>query len=365
MPVLKWKLGEQTAIKPLSAMQKSQLLPVAELQDRPVNWETDEYSKSWDDHIDAVVKKTVTHWGKSLEIGFDQNLTSDDGLVSGPGTVWAYLFNQLWGAGVQAVPVLSSRASAAGVAAIVAASKSAGRTRYILRYRLAPPVEDVPAPMISPAEVTKWLKTVQKATGVPASELDVAFDCGHVGQWDLTERAPWVADVIAAINAAASWRRIFLVSGGFPKNLAGVPKGTHQILRHDWALFRTASPLIHSKGCEARFGDYAISHIDPFDADPRLLKMSANLRYTQADQWFILKAGSVQDKGFGQYRDLCKLLVGLPIYLGKKFSHGDKNYNDIAVGAVEGPGNATHWRRDSTNHHVHVVLRQLTGGTLP
>jgi Beta protein len=361
MPVFKWKLGEQTATKSLSATQKAQLLPIAELQDRPYDWGTEEYSKSWDEHIDAVAKKTAEHWGKAHEIGFDQELTMDDELESNTDTTWQYLFRKLWSAGVRAVPVLSSRASKEAIDQIVAASKAHGRSRYILRYRVHAVDEE-----ITPASLVAWFKTMLNTTGVPASDVDVVFDCDDfVSQWNLAATAPLATSLLAEVSAAASWRRVFLLSGGFPVNLAGIPKGTHQLPRHDWTFFKLVSPLAQTNGCKVLFGDYAVSHVDPFNEDPRVLKMTANLRYTHADHWHVLKGASVKDKGFDQYRDLCKLLVNLPIYLGAPFSHGDKNYNDIADDVVPGPGNATHWRRDATNHHIHVVLRQLTTGKLP
>lgn len=361
MPVLKWKLGEQTATKPLSSTQKAQLLPIAELQDRPYQWDLKEYSKSWDDHIDAVAKNTAQHWGNAHEIGFDQELTSDDALESNGGSTWQYLFHKLWAAGVQAVPVISSRADKDEINQIVAVSKAHTRSRYILRYRAQTVDEE-----ITPASLTGWFMAMLSATGVPASHVDVVVDCADfVSKWNLAKRAPHVASLFAAVGAAAPWRRVFLLSGGFPVNLAGIPKGTHQLPRHDWSFFKLVSPLAQAKGRKVLFGDYAVSHVNPFNEDPRLLKMTANLRYTYVNHWHVLKGASVKDKGFEQYRDLCKLLVNLPIYLGAAFSHGDKNYNDIADDVVSGPGNATHWRRDATNHHIHVVLRQLTTGLLP
>ncbi len=45
--------------------------------------------------------------------------------------------------------------------------------------------------------------------------------------------------------------------------------------------------------------------------------------------------------------------------MGASFSPGDNNYELKATDPTATPGNATTWRRDATNHHIHVVLDQL------
>ena len=354
VPVLKWKRGEQSAVQPLSATQKASVLPIAELQDRPFDWARDKYTKTWDKHIRDVVKATVKHWGNKHEIAFDQPLTSADELAESAGTVWAFLFAELWAANVQAIPVISSYAGPKVISALMAASTAAKRGRWVLRY-----VIDVDNPTPDPADVASWfLRTVTKIKGQPA-EVDVVLDIGFVTDTELAVQASRNASILKAVLSAKKWRSVVLVAGAFPVNLAGVPKGTHQIPRTDWALFLATRRDSTLEGESLIYGDYGISHVTAFDEDPRLLKMSANLRYTHWDKWFVIKGKSVKDFGFDQYRDICKVLVSLSIYLKAAFSHGDQNYSEIATNPATGPGNATHWRRDATNHHIHVVLHQV------
>jgi len=354
VPVLKWKLGEQSAVQPLSATQKASVFPIAELQDRPFDWANNKYTKTWDKHIRDVVKATAKHWGNKHEIAFDQPLTSDDELADSVGTVWEFLFAELWAAKVQAVPVISSYAGTKEIAALMAASTAAKRGRWVLRY-----VIDVDDPTPAPADVANWfVSTAAKIKAQPA-EVDAVLDAAFVTDADLAAQTTRNAAILQAIFSAKTWRNVVLAAGAFPVNLAGVPKGTHQIPRADWALFLATRQSAALKGEKLVYGDYGISHVTAFDEDPRLLKMSANLRYTHWDKWFVIKGKSVKDFGFGQYRDICKVLVLLPIYMKAAFSHGDQNYSDVAANPATGPGNATHWRRDATNHHIHVVLHQV------
>ncbi len=354
VPVLKWKLGEQSAVQPLSAPQKTSILPIAELQDRPFDWAKDKYSKTWDKHIRDVVKATVKHWGTQHEIAFDQPLTSADELVESAGTVWEFFFAELWSANVQAIPVISSYASTQEIAALMTASTAANRRRWVLRY-----VIDIDNPTPAPADVAKWFLSTATLLKTTPAEIDAVLDVAFVTDAELTAQVTRYAAILQAIFGANTWRNVVLAAGAFPVNLAGIPKGTHQIPRTDWALFLATRLDSALEGKNLIYGDYGISHVATFDEDPRLLKMSANLRYTHWDKWFVIKGKSVKDFGFDQYRDICKVLVLLPIYLKATFSHGDQNYSAVAANPSTGPGNATHWRRDATNHHIHVVLHQV------
>lgn len=355
-PILKWKLGEQTAVRPLSALQKGSLLPIAELAARPYDWEHKINKKSWDQHIEAVARATARYWSKKHEIAFDQTLTDRDFLEENAGTVWEFLFETLWGHGVSAVPVVSSRSSSAAINALVKVASRHGKTRWTLRWVLDAKSEDA---YPSAAAIAAWFSATLALLKVAPDQVDAVLDCGYVGDWAAKSKAPTVSSWLAAVALVAPWRRRVLACGAFPENLAGVPKGTHQIPRVDWELFSLVRTSTAAKGIPFAYGDYAVSYVKPFEEDPRLLRMSANLRYTEWDRWYVLKGQNVRDHGFDQYNDLCKLLVNLPFYKGAPFSHGDQTYSDLATGVLPGPGNATHWRRDATNHHLHVVLHQL------
>ncbi len=354
MPALKWKQGEQRAVKPLVASQRAAMLPIVEVQDRPYDWDEKRYTKSWDKYIDDVVKATVSHWGTAHEVGVDQLIDDNDVLSSYAGTPWEYLFSSLWAAGVKAVPVVSRRASASETAALLSASRDQKNTRWILRYGV-----DEDESMPSPAKVEAWFRNARAALGAAHASTTAVLDLGHVGDDGKKPAAKAVAELLETIAAQGSWRHLALLCGAFPKNLAGVPKGTKQITRLDWALYGRVRALAQQAGLSVHFGDYGVSHVEPFDGDPRKMVMSANLRYTHWDYWHVLKARSVRDHGHEQYRDLCKLLILLPIYMQPGFSHGDASFETVATSSKAGPGNATSWRRDATNHHLHVVLHQL------
>jgi len=353
VPALKWKQGEHFAVRPLPSAQKTRLLPIAEVPDRPYDWEKERYKKSWDKHLDDAARATSTNWGTTHEIAVDQQIADGETLSGKPGTPWEYLFQSMWAAGVKAVPVLSTLASGSQQAALTKVAKSHKKGRWVLRFR-ADPHGHVP----TTAQAMSWFSNAVAAVGARHEHVDAVLDLGHI----TVDPKTLVASTAAVLNAVAQlgkWRQLTLLSGAFPVNLAGIQKGTRQIARLDWDLYKRVTARSELEGVDLAFGDYGITHVDAFEEDPRRLRMSANLRYTHWKNWQVLKGKNTRDYGFIQYKDLCGMLVGLPIFLGATFSEGDANYEKLATDPSVGPGSPMHWRRDATNHHIHLVLHQL------
>lgn len=351
MPILKWKQGEHGAVKTLLAGQKVYVMPIAEIQDRLFDWKEGVYKKPWDEVLDEVAVKTRNAWGRSHEIAVDLS----NKLPHLPATAWRRLFSKLWKEGVKAVPVITPSTDPAELNSLKTVSTASDNRRWMLRYTIDPGAVVLP----TPAAVASWFRSNVTLIGQPHKEMDAVIDLGHVGGWDSQAVAAAVAAIIEEVSKLGPWRHCTLASGAFPKNLAGLAKGAHQIPRDDWALFLAVRPLAAKNGRVPLFSDYGVNHIDSFEGDPRLLRMSANIRYTDWQHWSVFKAGAVQVFGYDQYVDLCKVLTALPVFMGAPFSTGDANYEQKAIDPAATPGNATTWRRDATNHHIHVVLHQL------
>ena len=106
------------------------------------------------------------------------------------------------------------------------------------------------------------------------------------------------------------------------------------------------------------FGDYAISHPQPREVDPRIIQRSAAIRYTADDSFLLVKGRSVRLHGSEQHHELAAILVGRPEYHGEDFSAGDRYIAQSARREI-GPGNATTWRRAGTSQHLAFVTSQL------
>jgi hypothetical protein len=114
------------------------------------------------------------------------------------------------------------------------------------------------------------------------------------------------------------------------------------------------------------FGDYNADSPEHLDADPRVLRPAASIRYTSNDYWLIVRGRALRGPnaaGFGQYSQLAAELVARPEFRGRAFSAGDAKIDDCAH-QIGGTGNLTTWRFVAVNHHLAHVLDSIatTGG---
>lgn len=157
------------------------------------------------------------------------------------------------------------------------------------------------------------------------------------------------------------WRRVIIAASSFPEDLSDVDASSVTMLpRREWLLWESLrrKPKQLPRG-NLICADYPIAHPVPREIDPRMMRMSASIRYTTALGWLVVKGRNVRQFGFEQYFELASLLASRPEYSGPGFSWGDGYIAQCAAG-TSGPGNATTWRKVSTNHHVSLVVDQLS-----
>jgi hypothetical protein len=132
-----------------------------------------------------------------------------------------------------------------------------------------------------------------------------------------------------------------------------------RIPRADWEVWRAlAIDRADELPRRPAFADYAVQHPEPEEIDPRLMRMSAAVRYATPNDWLILKKKNVRDHGFDQFHDISAELAQRSEFRGADFSGGDRAIQDCAD-RKGGPGNATTWRWIATNHHIEMVVDQI------
>ena len=108
------------------------------------------------------------------------------------------------------------------------------------------------------------------------------------------------------------------------------------------------------------YGDYSIAHPEIVEIDPRVMSMSASIRYSSTSQWVIIKGESIKIGGFKQFPILSNKLTSIPEYSGKDFSWGDEQIYNYANATDNKSGNATTWRSIGNNHHFTLVTNQIS-----
>jgi hypothetical protein len=176
---------------------------------------------------------------------------------------------------------------------------------------------------------------------------------------------PRQADVNSIISMAQAlprireWRSFTIAATSFPENLTGLPPSESSLIdRTEWRLWLDLSRCRRELPRRPTFGDYAISHPEPAEVDPRVMRPSASIRYTTDEAWLVLKGRNLRDNGFSQFHKVCTELIRCPEFSGADFSWGDGYIYDCAHQRT-GPGNLTTWRKVGTSHHLGFAVRQL------
>lgn len=351
MPVLLGRLGEYSALKELKDTEKLRLTPLIEVPPVPWDFSNDQPAAPVREHVSGTADKIAEYWGGrrcmvDLPWLTQERLDDDSHAVE-------LVFRECRSEDVAAVPVTGPSRVRSYQEAVRSIVRTDARGVCI---RVEP--DDLDNPFTLDAELQELLQFLN----VERSDCDLVIDfkglSGPAGPLVLA-----VSSLLGVLGSLNEWRTLTWAGTAFPENLAGVPSGTVQeITRVEWDVWSTlanrrAAPRIPS------FGDYCIAYPEPAEIDPRLMRMSANLRYTARapyGTWLILKGRNVRDHGFEQFYSLCRLLVQRPEFDGEGKGAGwADDYIEKCARQEVGPGNATTWRRVGTNRHINAVLADL------
>lgn len=91
------------------------------------------------------------------------------------------------------------------------------------------------------------------------------------------------------------------------------------------------------------FGDYAVAHPDPArgDVDPRVMNISAGLRYTIDGEWLVARGGLFKGTdgrslGGAAAIPVAQMIASAPEFCGQDYSAGDAWIDQTARGATNG-----------------------------
>jgi hypothetical protein len=203
------------------------------------------------------------------------------------------------------------------------------------------------------SEIERVLDTIR----IARSNTDLLLDLRALTPDNRRINARDAVVLMSRIVNLDHWRTFTIAATSFPENLTGLPPSDCSFIpRLEWDLWR--SVLAKRPRRLPTFGDYGISHPEPSEVDPRVMRPSASVRYTANGSWLVLKGRNLRDHGYEQFHDVCGDLIEREEYTGRRFSWGDEYIADCADRLV-GTGNLTTWRKVGTSHHLAFVLREL------
>jgi hypothetical protein len=196
-------------------------------------------------------------------------------------------------------------------------------------------------------------------------EVDMILDLGAVDSLVIEGISALTREFLLEVPDHAKWRT-FTVSGcAFPLSMGGVKANSHQFAeRSEWIAWRDG-PLRNQRSLSRvpTFSDCAIQHPKGVEGfDPRIMPMSASIRYTLPESWLLIKGKSqrvtpLKEQFPGLARQLARGALRRQ-FAGKEHCSGCASVRAAAEGASK-LGSPAVWRRLGTIHHITVVAEAL------
>jgi hypothetical protein len=347
VPILKARAAECDAVGVLPPEQKAALTPLFELM--PIPWDVaeDRATANGDEHVESAVTTLRRAWGAGRPMLVDLLwLGAEARLIDGRDPM-ALLLERAAETGLRVVPVTGLDRDAAYQGAVRDGRRDDG---IALRLTSADLIQ---------VTVRESLVTLLETLGVSHADVDVIVDLKDLNRAAVDFSVMGGLGVIAAVPDVSSWRSLTLAGSAFPETLGEMePSSETRIARAEWSVWSE----LRQRGLPRTpaFADYAIAHPNPPTAvDPRLLRVSAQLRYTREDDWLVFKGRNIRDYGNDQFILICEKLVASGEFRGAEFSWGDSYIAERASGADRRPGNPRTWRKVGTSHHIATVVSQI------
>lgn len=349
VPVLPAKRGELTALRDSAPAVRSAIRPLIEVPPLKWDWEEGTEAETLDEQIaslSGILPKSLLGLSFFLDL---PNLPDVAQLQSGAHAA-GRLITLCRAVGVPVIPVTGPDRNTAYRDAVKASIDAHG---VMLRIR------GTDLGGIVAGSLSHQLNHL----GVTAEHVDLLIDLGRI-----EHDAPVVTLGVLTLLRSPQvtelpWRSITVASGAFPESMSAFSGvGAWMAPRLDRKVWTDVCSQLRADERIPWFGDYAVQVPDPESVDPRVMRMSANIRYTSTNDWLVLKGRTVSGKNaqasYDEFRALCSQLVVNPLYCGDAFSPGDRYIRECADG-VESPGNAETWRRNGTSHHLAYVVHEL------
>jgi hypothetical protein len=326
------------------------LTPLVEIPPIPWDYDGQQPAKTIDQHLIKVGQKIDRAGGSGRRIFVDLLWIPDSERMIDGGHPLTHVFESLRTRHVEAVPVVSL---VRGDEYLLACRTIVDQDNRGVSVRLQR--ED----FVDFDDVGSAVERILGTVGATVQNADLILDLRALTPDDRNLGIDAVINLVNRLPRLREWRTFTIAATSFPQNLTGLPPSDSSLIpRQEWILW---VELARGRNRIARiptFGDYAISHPEPAEVDPRVMRPSASIRYTCDPAWLVLKARNLRDHGYGQFHEMCRVLVRRAEYSGRQFSWGDQYIDDCAAERV-GTGNLTTWRKVGTSHHLASVVHQL------
>lgn len=349
VPILKGKAAEYLSLQMLHSDIKSLLTPLIEIPPIPWDFENEKPSRTIDDHVANIASKIQSSWSEGRPLFLDLSMIAEEETMKDGRTPLSYVLDQARQLNIRLIPVFRLDSSRRTIESLAQAVSKDG-LGACLRV-LGEDFDD--------EDQQREIGHLISQLGLDYSQTDLILDFGEVTEEHVQNLVRSVRVIAQIIPNLEDWRTFTFAGSAFPINLARFAAGkVSKISRSELEIWES---LVSNPSRIKRlpsFADYAIAHPSLEEIDPRVMRMSANLRYTTDRYWLILRGRDVRRYGYEQFHALCHTLTLHAEYSGPSYSWGDVRIEKCAKKEV-GPGNATTWRQIGTTHHLTLVAQQI------
>lgn len=218
----------------------------------------------------------------------------------------------------------------------------------------------IPVPLNVGMQLSTIIQEISSHT--QGIEIDLFLNAGIV--WEQHANiinSAYTTILSQLVSLRAEINNFIICLTSFPENVSGIPSAkTATFQRFDIQIFTSLHAHFNQIKHRIHYSDYGVTKYTESDIDFSRLRnpILPKIKYTTDNLYFIMK-GSNNPRI--TYIDLAKALVSTPYYnkYGATFCYGD---NEIALKAqgTNGIGNNTNWVAYCCNHHLAVVLEQLS-----
>ena len=348
VPIITWKKGERDALNELPKESKSSIAPCIVIPPIDIDFETKEPKKNFTEHV-AKLAEQVNESLSEVEFFYLDSHNLQDQLIDEEKCPTTYIIDLLKSDDVKHfIPVID-------------------KTDYEnidLIKRINTECENGICLRVTDEDFLEFpdlLTIFTDEYNIDPKNLHIIFDIGLISKSNFNALAMGTAATISVIHDLNQFGSVVLASTSFDSTRV-TTDSIEYIDRFEIRLYNLIVNRYKWMKDILWYGDYGIDVASDFLFDPRMMQVSANIRYSTETQYVFLKGHSIRKEKMGtQILRLCKNLVAMTdIFMGNDFSWGDNRIYEIATKMTEKRGNATTWRSIGTNHHIQLSISMLS-----
>jgi hypothetical protein len=341
VPVLKVKRGEKKALSLVLPVLRARISPLLEIVERKPDKPGTVAA-----HLDNAFKGLAASVSSYARCFLDAREIAPDGPAAA-----LEVFRRATSAGIVFTPVTGILRTADVAAAL-------GHQQHGLALRLT-------REEFESGNLNRSLQAFMKQHGLTPEGTDLIIDLGAVDEMIVDGVAALTAAFLSDVPDHPRWRTFTVSACAFPMSMGVVLRHSHnRVERAEWLAWR--DNLHERRTSLARlptFSDCAIQYPKGVEGfDPRIMQMSASIRYAVLDNWLLIKGESTRVTRPGvQFPALATRLVYGSLrssFFGPGHCEGCKSMK-AAADRADGFGSPEAWRRLGTIHHISLVIEGL------